>query len=165
MNPSDPSAESDVCAPWRVPFLEHLRAQPITLEPGRARLELVIEQQHLRNLGIMHGGVLAAVLDTVMGMAASTRAAQGQFVVTVQLNVNFVRPAWLGETLVGTGIVQHAGKQTAVARGEVHTAEGALVGTGSGTFMFLEHVDPAQDRFPRQPEPPARPPRGQGQHG
>jgi len=115
--------------------------------PGHGRLELLVQSHHMRTLGIMHGGVLATLLDTVMGMAAGTRAPAGHFVVTVQLNINFIRPAWAGETLVATGEVRHVGRQTAVARGEVHTKTGTLVGSGSGTFMYLPHTDPNLARF------------------
>jgi uncharacterized protein (TIGR00369 family) len=88
-------------------------------------------------MGLVHGGVYATLLDTAMGWAASTLAPQGQDLVTVQLNVNFIRPCREGETLVASGEVVHSGRRTAVARGEVRTAAGELAATGSGTFMFV----------------------------
>lgn len=133
-----------------MPFLDMLQIRPTELKPGHGRLEMTVGPQHLRNLGIMHGGVLATLLDSVMGMAAGSLAAEEQFVVTVQLNMNFVRPAWEGESLVATGEVCHKGKQTAVARGEVRTASGNLVGIGTATFLYILHTDPAKGRFTGQ---------------
>jgi uncharacterized protein (TIGR00369 family) len=115
---------------------------------------MTVQEHHLRTLGIMHGGVLATLLDSAMGIAAGTLAPPGHLVVTVQLNINFIRPAWCGETLVATGEVFHAGRQTAVARGEVHTSTGTLIGSGSATFMYILHTDPAQREFARHGEPP-----------
>jgi uncharacterized protein (TIGR00369 family) len=143
-----------------MPFLEMLQIRPTELSPGHGRLEMTVGTQHLRNLGIMHGGVLATLLDSVMGMAAGSLASEEQFVVTVQLSMNFVRPAWEGESLVATGEVCHKGKQTAVARGEVRTTSGNLVGIGSATFLYLLHTDPARGRFGRQPEGDAAAPKG-----
>ncbi len=76
-------------------------------------------------------------MDTVLGMSTASVAPEGHDVVTVQLNVNFIRAVALGETVVATGEVQHAGRRTAVARGELRTSTGELAATGSGTFMFL----------------------------
>lgn len=131
-------------------FLQLLRARVVEVTRDRGRLELEVGPEHLRDLGILHGGVLATLLDTVMGMAATARAPAGHFTVTMQLNINFTRPAWEGETLVATSEVRHSGRQTAVAFGEVRTAQGLLVGTGSGTFMYILHTDPDRQRFDRQ---------------
>jgi uncharacterized protein (TIGR00369 family) len=140
-----------------MPFLDLLHIRPVELSPGRGRLEVTVRPEHLRNLGIMHGGMLGALLDSAMGMAVGSMAPPDHFVVTVQLNVNFIRPAWEGEHLVATGEVRHSGRQTAVARGEVHTAEGSLVGMGTGTFLYLRHTDPHRRRLGEQTEA-ARPP-------
>jgi uncharacterized protein (TIGR00369 family) len=143
-----------------MPFLELLQMRPGEAAPGHGRLEITVGPRHLRNLGIMHGGVLGALLDSAMGMAAGSLAPEGQFVVTVQLNLNFIRPAWEGETLLATGEICHKGKQTAVARGEVRTTTGALVGNGSATFLYLLHTDPARARFGRDDRHAAREARG-----
>lgn len=156
MNPP-PLAEGPATEPsprWDVPFLDLLRVQPVHLAPGRGRLKMRVGPEHLRHLQIMHGGVLASLLDSAMGMAAEELAPAGHFVVTVQLNLNFIRPAWEGETLVAMGEVRHSGRQTAVAQGEVHTEGGALVGIGTATFMYVPHTDPARGRFARDEGPP-----------
>jgi uncharacterized protein (TIGR00369 family) len=81
-------------------------------------------------------------MDTALGWAAGSRAPTGLDVVTAQLNVNFIRPARPGEILIAWGEVQHAGRRTAVARGEIQTADGALVATGSATLMYVQ-IEPA----------------------
>ncbi len=134
------------------PFLEGLRAEPISSEPGRATWRLKVAEQHLRTYGILHGGVVATLLDTAMGRAVSTLCRDDQSCVTVQLNVNFIRPSWSGEVLTITGDVPHSGRQTAVARGEIRTAAGVLVATGTGTFMFVARPAEGQPLFVQQPE-------------
>lgn len=129
------------------PFLESLHIEPISSEQGRMTWRLVVAEQHLRTHGILHGGVIATLLDTAMGRAVQTLCRDNQDCVTVQLNVNFIRPSWSGETLMITGEVQHAGRQTAVARGEVRTPAGVLVATGSGTFMFVPRSADDQPLF------------------
>lgn len=142
--PTNSSAtESDPTGPLG-PFLEGLGIEPVSTEQGRTTWRLLVSVKHLRTRGILHGGVVATLLDTAMGRAVSTVCREDQDCVTVQLNVNFIRPSWTGETLTITGEVQHSGRQTAVVRGEIRTPAGVLVATGSGTFMFVPR--PADDQ-------------------
>jgi len=123
------------------PFHELLEIRPVNQDRGRGRMELAVQERHLRTLGIVHGGVPATLLDAAMGMAASSLRPAGHNVVTAQLNVNFIRPSRAGERLVATAEVIHSGRQTAVARGEVHTEERVLVASGTATFLYLPPLD------------------------
>lgn len=125
----------------QIPFLGHLGVRSIQVGRGCCRVDLDVSQRHLRSLGIAHGGLVLTLLDTAMGLAAGTSAPAGQGVVTVQLDAHFIRPVGEGKMLVATGTLKHSGRQTAVACGEVHTAEGALVASGSATFMYRLDTD------------------------
>jgi acyl-CoA thioesterase len=118
-------------------FVHLLKIVPTAVAKGSATFEVTVDDSHLRTMGIAHGGLVATILDSALGCACWTLAPADHHVVTVQLNINFIRPAWLGETLITKGDVRHAGQMTAVARGEARTADGALVGAASGTFMYL----------------------------
>ena len=99
---------------------------------------------HLRSLGIAHGGVIASLLDSVMGLAASKSAPPDHYLVTAQLNVHFLRPAREGETLVASAEVRHGGRKLAVVQGEIRAGKDHLVATGSATFVYLPHADRAR---------------------
>ena len=123
------------------PFLELLGMKPELLAPGRVRVTYMIQEAHLRSRGIAHGGILATLMDTTLGFAASSRAPDGFDVVTAQLNVNFIRPARAGEVLIARGEIKHAGRKTAVAWAEAHTQGGELVVTGSATLVYIPVAD------------------------
>ena len=135
------SFDEDSLLARRGPLLELLDMRPELEGPGRVRVRYVVGAGHLRSGGIAHGGVLATLLDTALGLSAASLAAAGMDVVTAQLNANFVRPARLGERLDARGEVQHAGRRTAVARAEVRTEAGELVATGSATLIYLPPGD------------------------
>src|SRR4051812_23859710 len=119
------------------PFLEHLRLPPFSVTDGTAQLNFVVETIHLRSGGIMHGGVLATVMDTVTGYAAYTVAPKGAGVVTMQLNLNMTSTAQLGDEVIATARVMHSGRRTAVASGEIRRADGKLLATGSATLFYV----------------------------
>ncbi len=120
-----------------IPLIELLGIRSVAASKGEAAFEMTVEERHLRTHGIVHGGATASLMDSVLGVSALTVAAEDQQVVTIQLNMNFVRPAWQGETLVARAKVQHAGRKTVVSTGEIRTADGELVATGSATFVFI----------------------------
>ena len=122
-------------------FSEHLGMEHLGAADGHSRLRLTVDRRHLRELPIMHGGVLASLLDSACGKAAGSVAGEGRYVVTVQLNINFVRPAAVGDVLEAHGEVVHRGGRTAVTLARVTDAQGRLVGHATGTFMFLTHED------------------------
>ena len=131
------------------PFLRELGVVLAEQETGFARLEITVAERHLRTRGIAHGGVIASLLDTAMGVAVSSKVPVGCFPVTAQLNVNFIRPAWHGESLHIEGKVRHSGRTTAVAQGEIRTDSGVLVATSSGTFSFVPDPDPESEMLTR----------------
>ncbi len=132
------------------PFLATLGITVVARSEGQATIRLCVDSRHLRSRGIAHGGVIATLLDTAMGIAVSGQTPEGKFPVTAQLDTRFIRPAWDGEDVLATGEVCHQGSTTAVTRGEVRTADGVLVASGAGTFVFVVDPAPDQDRLPRR---------------
>lgn len=139
MTDSPTEAAADRHPQWRSnPFASLLHLPPITLKDGVARLELVVEDIHLRPGGVVHGGIYATLLDTVTGYAAYTGGPEGVEVLTIQLNMNMTATARLGECLIATAKAVHVGRKTAVVNGEIRLPDGKLLVTGSGTFFFVE---------------------------
>ena len=154
------SYPSDSSVPFGDHLVELLGIEPIDWGEGRSKLALTVDHRHLRNLPILHGGVTATLLDSALGVAANTVAPDDRLTVTAQLNINFIRPAFPGERLIATGQVQHAGRQSVVANGEVRCDNGQLVATASGTFLFTslpetnDPIDsPGDDSLPETKRP------------
>ena len=106
-------------------------------EPDLARFELPLRPELMNRYGIPHGGVYAALLDTVMGFAGSHTGdgARRQMVMTLSLTTNFLaRPA--GERLLAEGRRTGGGRSTYFAEGELTDERGAIVATGVGTFRY-----------------------------
>jgi len=64
----------------------------VAVSAGEVSAELM-PREDLENMGgTIHGGVLAALLDTVMGAALHTRLSVGQKFATIDLKVTYLRP-------------------------------------------------------------------------
>jgi uncharacterized protein (TIGR00369 family) len=134
------------------PFLALLGAELVERGEGTATLALNLSDMHLRTRGIAHGGVIATLLDTAMGVAVSTQTPDGCFAVTCQLNVHFIRPGWNGERLVISAKVSHCGATTSVAQAEMTTECGVHVAIASGTFSFVRIPNTGGDLLERKPD-------------
>ncbi|RZL15934.1 MAG: PaaI family thioesterase [Hymenobacter sp.] len=107
--------------------------------PGKAEYRMVIQEAHLSSPGTAHGGVLAGLMDAVLGAAALTLAfTAGELVATVEFKINYLRPVHLGDELLAVAQVEHAGKSIVVVSGTIYQqgTEGAgpAVAQGLGTF-------------------------------
>jgi hypothetical protein len=71
-----------------------------------------------------------------LGPALVATLEPNQFAPTVELKVNFLRPARTG-TLVGTGRVVHRGGTIAFLEGDLRDAEGTVVATATATARIV----------------------------
>ncbi|MEM1386153.1 MAG: PaaI family thioesterase [Pseudomonadota bacterium] len=89
-------------------------------------------------MGTVHGGWYGAILDSCMACAVMTTLPQGKIYTTLEYKVNIIRPIALGTEVRAVGRVQHAGRSTGVAMGElVGVADGRLYATGSTTCIIM----------------------------
>lgn len=117
-------------------FWEHIGCSIVEVSPGRAVVELVAESFHLNSMGMVHGGVLATLLDNAMGLAA-LGAHPDRRSVTTNLNVHFVAPLGPG-TLVATAAMLHASRSTVTLQASVADRSGKLGTVGTGSFRFVD---------------------------
>lgn len=120
-------------------FFNVLGAQLRDIDAGNVWLTLEVRDELCRVGGILHGGAVATLLDSLCGLAGATVVEGTHDLVTAQLNINFIRPAVPGEILTGHGRVEHRGKRTIVCRGEIHRPDGELLAMGTATMMILEN--------------------------
>lgn len=89
-------------------------------------------------MGTVHGGWYGTLLDSAMACAVMTRVPRGAVYTTLEYKVNITRPIPLGMTIDCTGLVNHSGRSTGVASGEIRGVEdGKLYATGSTTCIIM----------------------------
>ena len=108
-------------------------------EYGRVVMALTPGERHNNPMGTTHGGIIATLLDSVMGCAVHSTLPVGRIYTTLEIKVNYLRAAGpaSGE-LRGEGKVVHAGRRSAVAEGRVTDSAGNLVATASTTCIILD---------------------------
>ncbi|MFB0925757.1 MAG: PaaI family thioesterase, partial [Vicingaceae bacterium] len=105
------------------------------IEPGKISYEMKVLPKHLATPTAIHGGMLAAMMDAVMGVASlSAVALDNKLVSTVEFKISYLNPALLGDLLTGNGIVDKKGNRIIYASGEILNQENKIIAKAMGTF-------------------------------
>jgi len=103
--------------------------------PGELEYKINITEVHLATPFAAHGGVVSALMDSVLGISAlSMVCTDDKIVSTVEMKLNFLAPVRLGDQLTGTAIVLSKGNRIVVTEAEIKNQNGLLVAKGMGTF-------------------------------
>jgi uncharacterized protein (TIGR00369 family) len=110
---------------------------PRTTGDGESTWEYTVDPAHYNPNGVLHGGVIMALLDTAMGHAvAAVVAPQGRFNAAAQLNINFLSPVSSG-VLRARARVKKMGKRLAVVEADATDDEGRVVAIATATHSLL----------------------------
>jgi uncharacterized protein (TIGR00369 family) len=89
-------------------------------------------------LRTVHGGWYGTILDSCMACAVMTTLEKGSFYTTLEFKVNIVKPIPIDTPVRAIGTIQHAGRSTGVAVGELRGVEDdKLYATGSTTCIVM----------------------------
>ncbi|HEY3057983.1 MAG TPA: PaaI family thioesterase [Chloroflexota bacterium] len=119
------------------PIAELIGFRPVSVDADQAVFEMDAEpSKHANPMGTVHGGVLATLADTAMGMVYAAQLEDGETFATLELKINFLRPVWQGR-LVATARVVQAGRTVGLTECDVVDDAGKLVARASSTCMTL----------------------------
>ncbi len=102
---------------------------------GILRAEVDVRDELLNPAGNLHGGVIAALCDHVLGAVCYPVIAKGSWAATTEFKLNYLAPVTTG-TLTATAQIEALTKRTAVVRIDV-VNEGRTVCLAQGTVLIM----------------------------
>lgn len=115
-------------------FAALLGFRAVELGPDGAVVEATPGPEHVNDGGIVHGGYLAALLDSATGWAVHANVDPGVVVPHLQLNVQYLRAVLPGEQVVCRARCVTTGRRVFTAEAEV-TQAGRLVARATTTNL------------------------------
>ena len=105
-------------------FLEYLSVTETdphdTSRPGDdAGLGVVTGPQHANRNGTVHGGVIATLIDAVMGRAVRAGLDDDQSAATVSMTVTYLKPGTIGDQLRASAEVRRRGSSLVMVEADV----------------------------------------------
>jgi uncharacterized protein (TIGR00369 family) len=104
--------------------------------PGVLRAELEVRDELLTPFKNLHGGVLSAVCDHVLGCVCYPHMKRGQWAATTEFKLNLLAPVTRGKVTAEAEIVSLT-RATAVVRIQIEN-EGRLAAIAQGTVLIRD---------------------------
>jgi 1,4-dihydroxy-2-naphthoyl-CoA hydrolase len=88
------------------------------------RAHVAIDARHLQPAGLVHGGVYAAMAESMASIGTWIGAGTDKFVAGLSNHTSFLRPVFDGDTITAVAIPRHRGRSTWVWEVDVTTSAG-----------------------------------------
>jgi uncharacterized protein (TIGR00369 family) len=112
-----------------------LGIRPVDFGPGTMKATVTVRPELLTPFGNLHGGVLAALCDHVLGTVCYPVIPRGAWAATTEFKLNYLAPVKGGD-LEATATIVALSKRTAVVRIEV-VNDGRIVCAAQGTVLVV----------------------------
>ena len=133
----------------RIPFNQALGIELDEVSTSQVVMHLPMKPELVGNFvhGILHGGVIASLLDVAGGAMAmlgafdkhrhlttQERATRLSRLGTIDLRIDYLRPG-RGSRFSASAMLLRSGNKVAVVRSELHNELGTLIAVGTGTYL------------------------------
>jgi uncharacterized protein (TIGR00369 family) len=115
-----------------------VRMDVVDVAEGRVEFSCEPDESVYNPIGVVHGGLVCTLLDSVVGCAVHTTLPRGLGYTSIELKVNYLRAVHAGSgPLSAVGTVVKPGRRVAFAEGQVTDATGRLVATASSSLLVF----------------------------
>ena len=104
----------------------------LSAEAGSVTLEFQVSDSWANPFGFLHGGIVATMLDSCLGMAGSIKSGGNLAMPLAEMKISFVRPVMPGKVL-GKGETVRLGKGLAFLEATLLGASGDALARASAT--------------------------------
>ena len=119
-----------------VPFAKLLGIKLDAIEAGEATLSLRIREDFKQNAGVVHGGVIASLIDSATAFAILPLLNPDERTTTVDLTISYLRPLVAG-VVIARAKVLRAGRRMIATSAELFDDDGKLAATALSTYIRL----------------------------
>lgn len=116
------------------PFFELLGIKVDYYLYPRVRLSLLWNKSLTNSLGIVHGGVIASLVDAALGYILLQNREEIKGIATIEAKVNYLKTITRG-TIVAEAEIIHKGSFMAYGQAQIYN-DGELAAIGSATYKL-----------------------------
>ncbi len=143
MIPEDPIKKAEIARKF-IEFIPHCRELDMRLDEiggGVAVISMPYDERFVGDpeTGVIHGGAVSALIDTCGGAAVMSHPAAPVTTATIDLRIDYMRPATPGQRITARATCHHVTRSVAFVRAVAYDGdEENPVASASGTFT-AEH--------------------------
>lgn len=134
-----PPPEGFVRSTQRGPFTSHNGPLYHRAHDDMVQQAFYALDRHANGMGLVHGGMLSAFIDGIL--AGAVVKVGGHSVVTMNLSINFLHMARVGEWLIGEAKATRVTRDVGFSEGRVFVGDRDVI-RASGVFKLLNREAP-----------------------
>ena len=120
------------------PIVPLMQMDLVAVEAGLLEFSCLGDESVYTPIGVVHGGLVCTLLDTVAGCAVHSTLPRGTGYTSIELKVTYLRAVTADSgPLRAVGRVVKPGRRVAFAEGEVFDAAGRSVATASSSLLVF----------------------------
>ena len=123
--------------PEVAPFNKLLGLTVILRSPERTEAQLTVREELCNRRGVLHGGAVMALGDTMGAMTASSSLKPGGRTATIESKTNFFAPVPQGDTAHAVCTPLHRGRTTLVLETRINRGDGKLAAIVTQTQLIF----------------------------
>ena len=116
-----------------LPFAKFMDATLLHIAHGQAKIKIPLKPEYANTYGTTHGGIAAALVDMVSGVALRTLKLR---IATVEISTSYFEPVELNEELIAEAQLVRQGSNLLYADVNIFKNENILVARGK-TIHFI----------------------------
>jgi len=111
-------------------FSQWLGIELIDVQEGYSIISMKVRPEMINGLGIVHGGIAFSFADSAFAFACNNR---NNLSVALDTSINFLKPVYVGDTLVAEAIEIHNGRSTGLYEIDIKNQNDISVARFKGT--------------------------------
>jgi uncharacterized protein (TIGR00369 family) len=119
-----------------LPFASLVGIEIESVGPGVASMNLEVRDVLRQNNGVVHGGAIATLIDSVAAFAVMPLLADHETATTVDLTVTYIRPLLSGTATASARVLREGSRIIAISA-EVLDESGKLAASGLTTYLRI----------------------------
>ncbi|MBI3675108.1 MAG: PaaI family thioesterase [Proteobacteria bacterium] len=130
------------------PYIAGVGGEVVEVGNGRGRMRLPYSDKLIGDpdTGVVHGGVITAFLDHCCGMAVATGLRDPMPIATLDLRIDYMKPATPGADIFFEAEVLKVTHEIAFARAVAYHVKDDPIAISNGTFMLTRGPVPYPTR-------------------
>jgi len=117
------------------PFAGLLGIRRRRMAAGEACFELTVRPEHMNPYGVLHGGLVYALVDYAMGAALVSRLQPGERCATLEVKIQYLAPVSGGEVRAEARVVDRT-RRIGVFEAPAYAGGDRPVALATGTFYI-----------------------------